>query len=610
VKLFHKIALLLIVAAAVPIGAVGFSLLSLQERAHEAEVRARFDQTARHAAETVASEIEGKARLIGRTAAVLPWGGLQSDELRGALQLIRRQAGAAAARYEGTQGTVKDPALGPCAERRVGCDDDALAAELPARAPFTRARAEGAGAVVFSPVFTDAQLGPMLVAAMQVPGTSATPGLLALAVPLQPTGRRLDEVRGEQPVTLWLIDGDGHVIASSRPAGARTAPPASAVADAHASKDGRARRHVDGDQIVVAAFAPVGGLGWSVIVEEDAARAFASPRRMRTLTLAITGVAALLALVLASLFARRLTGALERLAGGARALARGELGARVPDDRTDELGALARTFNDMGGELEKKRAEIEGWNRELEARVEARTAELKEAQAQLVQAQKLAALGQLGAGVAHEINNPLGGVIGHVQLLLSGRDKADRDYEALQCIDEAARRASQVVQNLLRFSVQHQSPVRTTVDVNKLMRDTLSLTTALIEEQKIKLELALDPKAPRARADSGQLAQVILNLVSNARTAMKEGGTLTVSTRPATEAGENGVAIAIQDTGKGIAPEIQDKIFEPFFTTKDDWSNVGLGLSVSYRIVSEHGGRIAVDSQPGHGATFTVYLPT
>jgi signal transduction histidine kinase len=265
----------------------------------------------------------------------------------------------------------------------------------------------------------------------------------------------------------------------------------------------------------------------------------------------------------------------------------------------------------MGEELTASRAEIERWNRELEARVAERTRELKDAQAQLVQAQKLAALGQLGAGVAHEINNPLGGVIGHVQLLLADRAPSSADYEALKHIEEGARRASAVVQNLLRFSVQRKEPVRTAVDLNKLVRDTLSLTESLIRDQKIELVYDLADGKPRARADAGQLAQVLLNLVANARTAMPAGGKLRIATRAdASDPAAPRVALVVEDSGKGIAPEIRERIFEPFFTTKDDWSNVGLGLSVSYRIVEEHGGRIDVQSEPAHGATFTVWLPS
>jgi len=593
VRLFHKIAVVLVAAAAIPLGTVGFAVVSTNQRALESEVRARFDQTARHAAEAVAADVEGRARQLAQTAAMITWDKLDPDEARGALELLRRQAKAAAAALYDDAGKIS-----------VQSGDVALLGE---RAPRERARKEGAGAIVFSTPYS-APTGVTLAGAVAV-----RHGVVALAIPLEPQALRLVEVRGDQRVRVSLIDDSGKPIAASTPLG-QAAQPASAavVAEAVGGKDGHARRYLDKDQSVVAAFAPVGGLGWSVVVEDDTERAFAAPRRMRRLTLLVTGVAGLLAIGLAFAFARRLTAALERLSDAARAFGRGKLDERVELETADEVGALARTFNQMGGELQTSRAEIEKWNRELEARVEERTFELKAAQAQLVQAQKLAALGQLGAGVAHEINNPLGGVLGHVQLLLADRPSDDRDYEALQCIDEAARKASHVVQNLLRFSVQHKDPVRTPVDANKLVRDTLSLTQTLLAEQKIAIALLLDPSAPRCRADAGQIGQVLLNLVANARTAMaNQGGALTVRTKKIEKGGgESEVAISVEDTGKGIDPAHRDRIFEPFFTTKDEWSNVGLGLSVSYRIISEHGGRIEVASEVGHGSTFTVYLPS
>jgi signal transduction histidine kinase len=426
--------------------------------------------------------------------------------------------------------------------------------------------------------------------------------VLALTIALGPLSRVLDEVRGASAPTLTLVDGSGRLLVGF------AAPDPDAVADAVAGKDGHARRFAGGRWL--ASSAPVGGLGWSVIVWEPADQAFAAARALRTQTLWATLAAALLALGVAVAFARTLTAALERLSVAARALGAGKLDTRVIAVGDDEVGTLARTFNVMGEELAEGRREIERWNKELEARVIERTEALKQAQAQLVQAQKLAALGQLGAGVAHEINNPLGGVIGHVQLLLADRTPESADYESLQHIEEGARRASQIVQNLLRFSVQRQSPVRTSVDVNKLVRDTLSLTETLVREQKIDIVYALGDPPPRAHGDAGQLAQVLLNLVSNARTAMPTGGKLVVRTQKV--AGKDGaqeVALSVEDSGKGIAPELHERIFEPFFTTKDEWSNVGLGLSVSYRLVAEHGGRITVKSEPGHGATFTVYLP-
>jgi len=581
-RLWHKVALLLIAAATLPLATAGFALIAHNQRALESAVRDTLDQTARHGAAVVAGDVEGRARQLAQTAAMITWDTLSPAELEGALAIVKRQTRASVATFQ----------------------SDADAASASAKsidAPYERARKEGIGAVVYSAPYKSAGGSgePMLSAATSVRG-----GVLALAIPLGELSRRLDEVRDTQPLALVLVDAAGTPIArAGRPAAEVPLDP-DLVADAVAARDGHARRVARGR--LLGAFAPVGGLGWSLVAAEPAAEAFAAAHTLRRQTLFATGAAAILALLVALAFARRLTGALERLTAAARAVGAGQLDARVALASDDEVGTLARTFNRMGEELAQNRAEIERWNKELEERVAARTRELKEAQAQLVQAQKLAALGQLGAGVAHEINNPLGGVIGHVQLLLAERAPDAADYEALKHIEEGAQRASAVVQNLLRFSVQRKEPVRTAVDLNKLVRDTLSLTESLVRDQKIELVYALADGKPRARADAGQLAQVLINLVANARTAMPSGGTLRLTTR-ATD--DKQVALVVADSGKGIDPAIRDRIFEPFFTTKDDWSNVGLGLSVSYRIVEEHGGRIDVISEPGHGATFTVYLP-
>ncbi|HEY2748023.1 MAG TPA: ATP-binding protein, partial [Polyangia bacterium] len=584
-----KLALLLLAAATVPLATAGFALIAHNQRALESAVRDTLDQTARHGAAVVASDVEGRARQLAQTAAMITWDTLSPAELEGALAIVKRQTRATVATYQS--------------------DADAAAAAAATihpttlNAPFERARKEGIGAVVYSAPYrqspTDATSEPMLSAATAVRG-----GVLALAIPLGELARRLDEVRDAQPIALVLVDASGAPIARAGRSDRDVPLDAELVADAVAARDGHARRVAAGR--TVGAFAPVGGLGWSLVALEPSAEAFAAARALRRQTLAGTAVAAALALLVALVFARRLTAALERLTEAARAVGAGRLDARVALASDDEVGTLARTFNKMGEELATSRAEIERWNQELEARVVERTRELKEAQAQLVQAQKLAALGQLGAGVAHEINNPLGGVLGHVQLLLAERAPDAGDYEALKHIEEGARRASTIVQNLLRFSVQHKEPVRSAVDVNKLVRDTLSLTESLLADGKIELVYDLADQKPRARADAGQLAQVLINLVANARTAMPAGGKLTIATR----AGDGAkVALVVADSGKGIAPEIRERIFEPFFTTKDDWSNVGLGLSVSYRIVEEHGGRIDVESEPGRGATFTVTLP-
>jgi two-component system NtrC family sensor kinase len=604
-RLFHKLAILLITTSVIPITTIGFSLVAKSERTLEREVRARFDELALHAAESLAADLEGRARLIARMASIVPWDRLSPDEAQGALALIRAQTNAEATAIDNREGRLvaTDPAKG-----------SHVLADL-AQAPRLRARKEKDGAVVFSSPFrrrggsTKASpIADVVVAAALV----VRDFTLSLILPLAEESDHLEMLRRGRPLALELIDEQGRIILSS-PAG--VAAPTPAVWSAVRRRETGFARRYRGDtsaKATLAAFVPVGSLDWTVVVEMPAALAFAEPVAMRRETLFWTGGVGLLGLLLAFLSARRLTAALEHLSDAADRVAAGDLDARTKLSGTDEVNLLGKAFDRMGEQLKEGRAEIDRWNRELEARVENRTKELKSAQAQLVQAQKLAALGQLGAGVAHEINNPLGAVIGHVELLLTERGIGHPDREALVCIEEGARRAAQVVQNLLRFSIQREEPIRTTMDANRVVRETLSLTERLITDQGIELRLELGTPAPRLLADQGQFAQVLLNLVANARASMREGmavqqdAILTIRTRLHNEH----VLLEVADTGCGITSEIRDRIFEPFFTTKAEWSNVGLGLSVSYRIVEEHGGRIAFESTPGRGSTFSVYWPT
>jgi C4-dicarboxylate-specific signal transduction histidine kinase len=248
-----------------------------------------------------------------------------------------------------------------------------------------------------------------------------------------------------------------------------------------------------------------------------------------------------------------------------------------------------------------------GWNEALQREVGVRTEELRQSQARLVEAQKLAALGQLGAGVAHEINNPLAGILGNAQLLLEALAPEHPDREAIARIEALARRCRDVTETLLRFSQQSAAPDFREVDLNRTVRDALTLAEGYIRAAGIGLEVVLAEPSPVVRGDGAQLAHVLLGLLSNARTAClgRASAWIRVSTR---RRGEE-VELAVADGGKGIPPANLPRIFEPFFTTKDQWSNVGLGLSVAYRIVAEHGGRILVESREGIGSTFAVRLP-
>jgi signal transduction histidine kinase len=346
-------------------------------------------------------------------------------------------------------------------------------------------------------------------------------------------------------------------------------------------------------------------LDFDVVVSEDEATAMAPVRSMRRTVLVSLGASLAVLLALGALFTRRITARLSTVSSAVEAFGRGELDRRVKVDGYDEISGLANTFNQMGAELEAARARLMRWNDDLRAKVDEAMAELKAAQVQLLEAQKLAAVGQLGAGVAHELNNPLAGILGYVQLMLMSRNDADPDLDTLRKIEQSAKRCKEITQNLLRFSQQRARADLRSVDLNAIVRDALSLTEHQMKTEGVSLKMELSPPV-RVLSDPGHASQVLLALVSNARTAMLKTATKVLTIRTGELDGRG--FLEVEDTGKGILPEHLNRVFEPFFTTKDVWSNVGLGLSVAYRIVSEAGGTIELKSEVGKGSCFTVWL--
>lgn len=245
---------------------------------------------------------------------------------------------------------------------------------------------------------------------------------------------------------------------------------------------------------------------------------------------------------------------------------------------------------------------------ELNTRLHESLERLESTQKQLIHAEKMNAIGQLAASVAHEINNPLAGVLVYSKLLtrkLSGDafDKAEA-VSNLAKIEAAVENCSRVISSLLDFSRQTE-PVLKPVEVGKVIDQVLFLTGHQAQMKKVKVVREDAKELPLVKADSGQLQQVFVNLVVNAIQAMSEGGTLTVRS---SLADDGRISVSVQDTGTGIAPENMEKLFTPFFSTKGV-KGVGLGLAVSYGIVERHGGSIEVKSKPGQGSTFTVFLP-
>jgi two-component system NtrC family sensor kinase len=275
-----------------------------------------------------------------------------------------------------------------------------------------------------------------------------------------------------------------------------------------------------------------------------------------------------------------------------------------------ELGLLAASFNDMTRSLRRTKEELRALQVGLEHQVEERTSDLRAAQAALVQSEKLSSLGRLSASIAHEINNPLAGILTFAKLILREVDMAVPDEarrmvmaRTLGLVQRETERCSAIVHNLLDFARERPLELRE-VDLNVAVEESLQLVAHQIAIQGHQLDRRLGPVAP-VRADFGQLRQAIVNVILNGCEAMQKGGRLTVATGRSADG--QAVEVAIGDTGPGIAPEHLPHIFDPFFSTKE--KGTGLGLSVVYGIIQRHGGTVLVKSEVGKGTTFTIRLP-
>jgi two-component system NtrC family sensor kinase len=293
-----------------------------------------------------------------------------------------------------------------------------------------------------------------------------------------------------------------------------------------------------------------------------------------------------------------------------RRVARDQLELEIPVTWSGELGLLAASFNDMTRSLRHARRQLEALMVSLEHKVEDRTAALRSAQDQLVRSEKLSSLGKLSASIAHEINNPLAGILTFAKLIartLEGGapDDATREklIKHLLLVQRETERCSAIVRNLLDFARERPLSVKE-VDLNAVLDEAVQLLANQITIQGVKLEKRLSP-VPAVSADFGQLRQACVNVVMNACEAMGRGGTLVLTSGPA-EAGK-WVELTFTDTGPGIPPDHLSKIFDPFFTTKE--RGTGLGLSVVYGIVERHGGTIDIQSEMGKGTRVVVRIP-
>jgi len=327
-----------------------------------------------------------------------------------------------------------------------------------------------------------------------------------------------------------------------------------------------------------------------------------------------TAGAMLIIAVLSWLFVWREVGQpIKALKKGTEHLSRGELGYQIEVRSQDEVGNLAHSFNDMSLQLRAANEEIVTWAKTLEDRVEQKTRELKRAHDHVLHVEKMASIGKMAAVVAHEVNNPLSGILTYAKLLRKwvgsgqvGHEKREEAMECLELIATESRRCGDLVKNLLTLSRSAPMNIEAT-DLRAVIDRCLLLVRHQLELGGIHLQLNLAEDLPRVPCDPAQIEQVLIALIMNAIDAMPRGGNLWLQTRLSND--EKELEIQVRDDGAGIAPDVLPQIFEPFLTTKESGHGVGLGLAISRGIVERHNGRIEVQSELGRGTTFTITLP-
>jgi two-component system NtrC family sensor kinase len=303
--------------------------------------------------------------------------------------------------------------------------------------------------------------------------------------------------------------------------------------------------------------------------------------------LIMVSITTIASLVLLFFLSRMILKPIDHIVAMSRRVIGGDLSARVGICPPGEMGVLCKAIDHMADAVDQRERLLE-----------------EAARQQIGQSEKMASIGRLAAGIAHEINNPLTGVLTHAHMLRKKRDLEDQQKEDLDVVIRETSRVRDIVRGLLDFARQSHADMEP-LDVNEVIRQTMLLLRSQKEFKKVTIEEDLAQGIPLVKGDKNQLQQVFLNLALNACEAMPVGGTLSVETSTA----QDKVSVSVSDSGCGISPEDLGKIFDPFYTTKPVGKGTGLGLSVSYGIVEQHGGRIEVASNVGTGTTFTVILP-
>ena len=411
--------------------------------------------------------------------------------------------------------------------------------------------------------------------------TGRAPAVIAANVSHQ----RLLRIFGRSTLhETFLVDEQGEVIAhpdAEEVIARRSLAGHALVREAQSSQVTRGVREFDANgTAMLGGYAKVGLGRLTVLTQVPKREALRAGRELIRRSLLWAGVILIAAFIASVVFSRLLTAPLRRLQAATDVVAAGRFDVDVPEGAVDEVGDVARSFARMAQTLEQT-------------------------QTQLIRSEKMAAFGQLGAGITHEVKNPMTGIIGFAQL---GKSEALTDpakaLHLFEMIEKEGKRSNEILTNFLKFA-RGESATMERLGVNDLVKEAAKVFGHTLHMHQVRLALQLGEAVPDVLGNPSQLEQVLLNLAINAQQAMVKGGNVEIAT-----AGKDGAAlIRVSDDGPGIAESALGHIFEPFFTTRADSGGTGLGLAISYGIVRDHRGTIEVESRLGQGTTFSIHLP-
>ena len=600
-----KLLVIVTFVALVPLGFLAYTTLGLHQSALRRKISEVHVRSAKYGAALVEANLERAVLSLRPTIeSSIEWARLNASEREGALWLLHGQLPSiAVTALLSSSRTVLATTAGASAD---GQTESAavlplLAASLDAQQVLERGIARG------SPLRAPGDKRLLLPVGFRVAGAEGPCVLLIGLDPGQACSERLrDKLEHAQ---VLLTEGSQRTLCAY-PQGQQDEPLDRELAEQLSFGERASLRYVRADGTEMLASAATTPWGFRVIVAQPMQEAFAASARRRPESLLSLAIGAVSAVGAGLLPGSGITRPLLRLSRGAELVAQGQFGVRLEVDGRDELSGVTASFNHMCGEIEAREREIRGWNEELRARVEQKTSELKSAQDALLESRKLAAMSALAAGVAHEINNPLTGVIGLTQILLSRSKKranVDGDAELLKSVEREALRVRDIVSKMLLLSEARQASGFSEVRPSDWLQDGLGERKSALTAANIEVREQIAPNLPSVVGNHAQLVHVLCELIDNAEKAMRgRPGTLVLAL-DALDAGV--VRLRVTDSGRGIAKEHLEQVFEPFFTTKDDWQGQGLGLAVAYRIVEAHSGSIKLESKVGEGTSVTVLLP-